>query len=1081
MSLPAQEPEFVRGDATADRILNITDGIAVLNFLFLGGAPPTCEDAADADDSGELELTDAVVILSFLFDGSARPRSPAPATVNYDPARDCGPDPTADALGCDVFLPCAALLEAVFVVEPGVVARELRFDASPSTSSSGEILVYEWEFSDDGTATGKTVVHLFPASGTYAVTLTVTDSSGAIDSTTATVTVNETNMSPRADFSASSLRGIAPLEVEFDATLSVDEDDGIQRYEWDFGDDQSGAGPLVTHVYSARGRYDVELKVTDSRGASHSVTRTIVVHDCMPGAPELDPYPEVVGEDSVTLAGTVDAAVTLTVIGPSGTLTETPEGGRFVIEVPLLPDGRNRRNKIFLTATGACGETSGVTVAAVTHDRQEPKVFIDSPQNDAELTASLIDVAGRVSDTLSGFLGLTVEVNGIPAIVDVGTGTNGTFLAQGVPLEASGATVIEAVARDARGNTSSRRIRVTRAAPDGPVLELFAGNGQEAAVQTELAQPIVVRALEADGAPFANKVVSFEVVRSDGRLNGDEGAVPLGDLTLQVLTDRDGLARAFWRLGTDAGCGNNRVLATSRGIGGQVTFCASATAGSATQVNVSGGNNQRAAAGGPAPEPLRVWVNDSCNGVVGVPVEFSVVRGGGTVGGEKLVVVKTSATGHAAVPFTFGPAGGSELIEATFPGNRGMSASFVVVGIPQDPAGATSFAGIVLDNAGRAVEGVTCSLSVNGQDEGVSVSDSAGQFRFIDISQAGPASLEIDGTTASTGVYPALHFEPLLVSGASNSLPMPVLLPQLNPSNRVEYSTTEDVRLTVEGIAGLEMTVKAGSMYINGEPAPNGTPLALNQVHFDDVPMPMPDGAAPPFAWTLQPAGAVFSPPVAVTYPNMSGLPSGAVAYFLSFDHDTGRFEIVASGRVSADGASIKSDPGAGITVAGWGCSCPPYAATGDCENERCKDSGELYGGEISVFCRSTTNTVTFRAHSVLDTGGWKETSRGCEFILPGRISYSFTLRKNGLPFDEGPVIVDASAPTVSLRPASGFDGDVLNGAWEITIVARSVRDCPPPPLVMNASAVFEDDVDCSCASRCFVHQDPPDFCTNCR
>ncbi len=98
--------------------------------------------------------------------------------------------------------------------------------------------------------------------------------------------------------------------------------------------------------------------------------------------------------------------------------------------------------------------------------------------------------------------------------------------------------------------------------------------------------------------------------------------------------------------------------------------------------------------------------------------------------------------------------------------------------------------------------------------------------------------------------------------------------------------------------------------------------------------MPMPDGAAPPFAWTLQPAGAIFDPPVQITYPNMSGLPAGAIAYFLSFDHDTNRFEIVATGHVTDDGANIISDPGAGIVKAGWGCNCPPYAIIGQCRKD---------------------------------------------------------------------------------------------------------------------------------------------------
>ena len=49
---------FFRGDADNSGAVNITDGIFVLNFLFLGGPDPSCMDAADADDSGATNITD---------------------------------------------------------------------------------------------------------------------------------------------------------------------------------------------------------------------------------------------------------------------------------------------------------------------------------------------------------------------------------------------------------------------------------------------------------------------------------------------------------------------------------------------------------------------------------------------------------------------------------------------------------------------------------------------------------------------------------------------------------------------------------------------------------------------------------------------------------------------------------------------------------------------------------------------------------------------------------------------------------------------------------------------------------------
>jgi hypothetical protein len=82
---------FRRGDANSDGKVDISDAVAVLGLLFLGGVTQSCPDAADADDSGRIELTDAVVVLQALFVRGAA-SIPAPGTSI------CGSDPTADQL-----------------------------------------------------------------------------------------------------------------------------------------------------------------------------------------------------------------------------------------------------------------------------------------------------------------------------------------------------------------------------------------------------------------------------------------------------------------------------------------------------------------------------------------------------------------------------------------------------------------------------------------------------------------------------------------------------------------------------------------------------------------------------------------------------------------------------------------------------------------------------------------------------------------------------------------------------------------------------------------------------------------------
>ena len=89
---------FRRGDCDGNGVLNISDPICGLSFLFLGGEEPGCRDAADANDDGVLDLADSVFSLTALF----LDREPLPAPGG----ETCGVDPTADAQSCAEYSAC---------------------------------------------------------------------------------------------------------------------------------------------------------------------------------------------------------------------------------------------------------------------------------------------------------------------------------------------------------------------------------------------------------------------------------------------------------------------------------------------------------------------------------------------------------------------------------------------------------------------------------------------------------------------------------------------------------------------------------------------------------------------------------------------------------------------------------------------------------------------------------------------------------------------------------------------------------------------------------------------------------------
>jgi hypothetical protein len=90
---------FVRGDSNSSGVVDLTDGVVTLNFLFIGGGAPVCMNAADTDNNGQLVISDAVITFSYLFTGGPAPQPPSPTSTNYA-SEDCGSDTDGD-LGCE--------------------------------------------------------------------------------------------------------------------------------------------------------------------------------------------------------------------------------------------------------------------------------------------------------------------------------------------------------------------------------------------------------------------------------------------------------------------------------------------------------------------------------------------------------------------------------------------------------------------------------------------------------------------------------------------------------------------------------------------------------------------------------------------------------------------------------------------------------------------------------------------------------------------------------------------------------------------------------------------------------------------
>ncbi|MEA3239889.1 MAG: PKD domain-containing protein [Candidatus Bipolaricaulota bacterium] len=158
----------------------------------------------------------------------------------------------------------------------------VHFDASASSSPNGAITDYAWDFDDASTDTGESVDHTFYDKGTYAVTLVVTDSSGAVGAITHNV--EALNHAPIASFTYWPYMVGTEQPMTFDASDSTDTDGYIVDWAWSFGDGTTGIGEVVDHIFLSAGsqglKYHVTLTVTDDDGKPSSTSRDVQVVGC---------------------------------------------------------------------------------------------------------------------------------------------------------------------------------------------------------------------------------------------------------------------------------------------------------------------------------------------------------------------------------------------------------------------------------------------------------------------------------------------------------------------------------------------------------------------------------------------------------------------------------------------------------------------------------------------------------------------------------------------------------------------------------------------------------------------------------
>ena len=251
-------------------------------------------------------------------------------------------------------------------------------------------------------------------------------------------------------------------------------------------------------------------------------------------------------ERPVTLTGTVSkpfAQITRVMINQqSATLTASSNGTQTTFSFPnfFLREGTNL---VTATATDAGGQI-GTASLTLYVDQTAPILTIEAPVNtglaglampfgksnntpSATIPSALtsdarVDVRGIVNDAVEGGLKVpypTVTVNNITTgVTTLGKVSDRFFIVEDVPLDV-GQNELTVTATDWVGNARSQKLTVSRVNVGSNRITFAGGNRQRGALNTELAKPLIVTAIDRAGLPLANTALTFEVLRGTGSIN----------------------------------------------------------------------------------------------------------------------------------------------------------------------------------------------------------------------------------------------------------------------------------------------------------------------------------------------------------------------------------------------------------------------------------------------------------------------------------------------------------------------------------------------------------------------------------
>jgi PKD repeat protein len=155
------------------------------------------------------------------------------------------------------------------------VAGQTTFTFTDTSTSTTTITSRLWNFGDQTSASSvASVSHVYASAGTYNVTLTVNNSSGAANTSKTIVVTAPVPATPAVQpaFAFSPSNPVTAQIISFNDTSSG----SPSSWHWDFGDSVTSSSQNPAHAYAYPGTYTVSLTVSNAV-SSATTTRQIVV------------------------------------------------------------------------------------------------------------------------------------------------------------------------------------------------------------------------------------------------------------------------------------------------------------------------------------------------------------------------------------------------------------------------------------------------------------------------------------------------------------------------------------------------------------------------------------------------------------------------------------------------------------------------------------------------------------------------------------------------------------------------------------------------------------------------------------